>query len=283
MLDSGLGIGCHGGPAMGRHKQFGLEAAFADLGAEIDTLARLDRFQGWPDIVRAMCDESPADRLAAVRACLVRGTPPDAAAPNGATAADLALAQGRRDILCLLADHGAALDRFGWTPLHRAVVLAPLAEVARLADPQACTRIDRRGRSPLRLARHLGRQACAALLAPMTVGVPDGADLSGASGSLPDRAELRAADHCCATRLGDAVWIIGADPAQVVRLSLRDRGLVKLDARGDLPGWVKSNSAFADGNRIVVTGGPAGRRGRGRTGTYVLDLDRMTWTRAGQA
>jgi hypothetical protein len=102
-------------------------------------------------------------------------------------------------------------------------------------------------------------------------------------------------DFHTATRVGDAVYVIGSLGYQGTRrygqtpvywLDLHTLRMERLDTRGDAPGWLYKHWAAAvdsHGIRVwggtVVTGNGSGESHEQNRGSFVLDLDRLLWSR----
>lgn len=143
-------------------------ASGADIDAELERFATTDWFKDYPPAVKALTRGSHTDQLYNLHNALAMGADPEASAPDGVTAAKLALEQGNLAALQMLHQAGAQFANRQWSPLHRAVLFGQTSDVAALATPETCAVLDSWSWSPLLLACAMGQTEAAKLLWPLT-------------------------------------------------------------------------------------------------------------------
>lgn len=101
-------------------------------------------------------------------------------------------------------------------------------------------------------------------------------------------ADFPPTDFHSATLVNDTVFVIGnysyphlrtEGVTQVLKLSLEDYSVTRVDARGEQPGWISHHEATRDGDRILVWGGKIEPGYRDNHETFALDLKTMVWSR----
>ncbi len=150
----------------------GLLNAMKESEAKMDKylrrLQRMNPFKGFPKAAKAMGLAEPSRRIVALAKALDQGANPDAVAPDGETAASMALAACDLAALRLLDNRGARFPDLDLSALHRAVLFGDAAAVTAAATPDACTTPTLRGQTALTLACQFGRLDLLAILHAQT-------------------------------------------------------------------------------------------------------------------
>jgi len=154
-------------------KQF--EAQQKELDKELEALALpnlddpdFDPMKGYPPIVKATSEASDSELTETLQKILDEGADPNSTSPYGETAIGMAFQRGNMQAVRLLYEHGASLEEFNWTPLHRAVAIGSIDEMKALAEGPGLVTPDAGFRSPYLLACLLGLLDKAKLLRPLT-------------------------------------------------------------------------------------------------------------------
>ena len=135
---------------------------------DLDDLEAFDPLEGYPPLVMAASEADNGELTKTLQKMLDEGEDPNSASPYGETAVGMAFQGGNMQAVRLLYEHGASLEEFNWTPLHRAVAIGSIDEVKTLAKGPDLEAPDAGFRSPYLLACRLGLLDKAKLLRPMT-------------------------------------------------------------------------------------------------------------------
>ena len=95
-------------------------------------------------------------------------------------------------------------------------------------------------------------------------------------------------DFHSATLLGDAILLIGClgykedrreGETRVMRLSLEDLSIARVETSGNNPGWIHRHRAVLEGGRVVVSGGKLEPGYRDLEGRWALEVETWRWAR----
>ena len=135
---------------------------------DLDDPGAFDPLEGYPPLVMAAVEADNSELTETLRKMLDEGEDPNSASPYGETAVGMVFQRGNMQALRLLYEHGASLEEFNWTPLHRAVAIGCIDEVKTLAKGPDLEAPDAGFRSAYLLACRLGLLGKAKLLRPLT-------------------------------------------------------------------------------------------------------------------